>query len=45
MFLAEVTDGNNNNRSDTLAEERPPGKYLNKYFKDKIIECKIKYKL
>ena len=41
MLLAEVTDGNNNNGSDALAEEWPPAEYFYKNFKDKIVEGKI----
>ena len=44
MFLAEITYGNDDGRSDTLAEERPPAKYFHKYLQDKIIERKIKKK-
>ena len=44
MFLAQIADGNNNNRSKALAQEWPPAKHFYKYFKNKIIECKIKYK-
>lgn len=44
MFLAEVADGNNDAGGDALAEEGPPAKYFNKYFKYKIVECKIEYK-
>ena len=43
MLLAQITDSNYNNRGEALAEKRPPAKHFNKYFKDKIIECKIKY--
>ncbi len=44
MFLAKVTDGNNNSRSKALTEKRPPAKYFYKNFKYKIVERKIKYK-
>ena len=44
MFLAEVTDGNNDGSGYTLTEEWPPAKHLNKYLQYKIIECEIKYK-
>ena len=44
MLLAQVADGDNDQRSDTLAQERPPAKYLYKYFQDKIVEREIKYK-
>ena len=41
MFLAEVTDGNDDYGSETLAEKWPPAKYFHKYFKDKIVEGKV----
>ena len=41
MLLAKVTDGNDNNGSDALAEEWPPAEYFYKNFKDKIVEGKI----
>ena len=41
MLLAKVTDGNNYNGSDALAEEWPPAEYFYKNFKDKIVEGKI----
>ena len=42
MLLAQVTDGNNYNGSNTLAEEWPPAEYFYKNLKDKIVEGKIK---
>ena len=44
MLLAQITDGYNDHRGDALTQEGPPAKYFYKYFKDKIVEGKIKYK-
>ena len=44
MLLAEITDGNDNDRSDTLAQEWPPAEYFHEYLQDKIIERQVKDK-
>ena len=37
MLLAQITDGNNNKRSEALAQKWPPAKHFYKYFKQKIV--------
>ena len=44
MFLAEITDGDDDTSGDTLAKERPPAKHFYKHLQDKVIEYKVEDK-